>query len=221
VPLCPAHDTAFHAAYIARILSEAGEYADSYSYWTFSDVFEEMDVPRSVFHGGFGLVALGSIKKPTFYAFAFFAQAGAELLYRDENLLVTRDRDRYAIIGWNWRDPRDPQPAEDPEYTLCLPSLGPDALLVKRDVGGTSANPLRTWSNMGKPRTPNRAQRQLLQTSAEPLQTDERLREKDGAYRVELTIPGNHLCMLEITSVTDFTGSYQGYDKEEFYGLEE
>lgn len=51
VPVCPVHDTDFHAAYIARILSEAGEYADSYSYWTFSDVFEEQDVPKAVFHG--------------------------------------------------------------------------------------------------------------------------------------------------------------------------
>jgi xylan 1,4-beta-xylosidase len=60
-PLCPIHDTVFNAAFIARILSQAGEYAYSYSYWTFSDVFEEMDVPKSVFHGGFGLVALHKI----------------------------------------------------------------------------------------------------------------------------------------------------------------
>jgi xylan 1,4-beta-xylosidase len=50
VPNCPVHDTDFHAPYIARILSEAGEYADSYSYWTFGDVFEEFDVPKSVFY---------------------------------------------------------------------------------------------------------------------------------------------------------------------------
>ena len=95
-PLCPIHDTDYNAAYIARILSEAGEYADSYSYWTFSDVFEEMDVPKSVFHGGFGLIALNSIKKPTYYTFEFFSKP-VELLYR-MNLIVTRRR-RYVIIG--------------------------------------------------------------------------------------------------------------------------
>jgi len=51
VPNCPLHDTDFHAPYIARILSEAGDYADSYSYWTFGDVFEEFDVPKAPFHG--------------------------------------------------------------------------------------------------------------------------------------------------------------------------
>ncbi len=221
VPVCPAHDTDFHAAYIARILSEAGEYADSYSYWTFSDVFEEMDVPKSVFHGGFGLVALDSIKKPTFYAFEFFAKAGKELLYRDENLIVTKDEGRYAIIGWNWHDMLDHEPAPDQSYTLTLPAIGQQALLLKKDVGGKHGNPLQTWSNMGKPRTLNKAQRAILQASAEPKQTDAKLKEENGSYTVELTIPCNHLCMLEITPVHDLTETYLGYDKEEFYGLED
>ena len=220
VPLCPAHDTDFHAAYIARILSEAGEYADSYSYWTFSDVFEEMDVPRSIFHGGFGLVALNSIKKPTFYAFEFFSKAGEELLYRDEHLIVTKEDDRYVIIGWNWHDMRDNKSSPDESYTLLLPSIGKQAILVKKEVGGSHANPMQTWSNLGKPRNLNREQLEILKAAAEPLQTDSKLFEQNGVYEVELTIPCNHLCMLEIMPVNDKTNTYRGYEPKEFYGLE-
>lgn len=220
VPVCPAHDTAFHAAYIARILSEAGEYADSYSYWTFSDVFEEMDVPRSVFHGGFGLVALNRIKKPTFYAFEFFSKAGKELLYRDDHLIVTKTGSKYIIIGWNWHDMRDHQPSPDEAYALSLPSTGKQALLVKKVVGGQYANPLQTWSNLGKPRGLTKEQLQILRAAAEPCQTDAKLYEQNGAYAVELTIPCNHLCMLEIMPVDDQTATYNGYDAEEFYGME-
>lgn len=233
-PICPVHDTDFQAAYVARILSEAGEYADSYSYWTFSDVFEEMDVPKSVFHGGFGLVALHSIKKPTFYTFEFFARAGRELLYRDENLIVTKDPGRYVVIGWNYHDMRDDRhdvlddrpdvggrgPAPDQSYVLSLPSLGGEAIVVKKDVGGSHANPLQTWSNLGKPRSLDKEQLAVMRASAEPLQTDARLHEQDGFYRVELTIQCNHLCMLEILPVEDQTDTYLGYDPEEFYGLE-
>jgi xylan 1,4-beta-xylosidase len=218
-PTCPVHDTDFNAAYIARILSEAGEYADSYSYWTFSDVFEEKDVPKSVFHGGFGLVALNSIKKPTFYAFEFFSKAGKELLYRDDHLIVTKKEGRYVIIGWNWHDMRDHKPSPDESYSLTLPSIGEQAILVKKDVGGACANPLQTWSNLGKPRSLNREQLKILQAAAEPLQTDSVLKEKNSAYEVELTIPCNHLCMLEIIPVNDRTDTYLGYDPEEFYGL--
>lgn len=220
VPRCPVHDTTFNAAYIARILSEAGEYADSYSYWTFSDVFEEMDVPASVFHGGFGLVALNSIKKPTFYTFEFFSKAGKELLYRDENILVTRDDDRYAIIGWHWHDVSKQTPAEEKKYRLYLPSIAPRAMVIKREVGGAHANPLQTWSNMGKPRTLNRRQREILQAAAEPLQTDSKLFENNGMYEIEVSIPSNHIFMMEITPVKDMTKDYLGFDVKEFYGLD-
>jgi xylan 1,4-beta-xylosidase len=220
VPVCPVHDTDFHAAYIARILSEAGEYADSYSYWTFSDVFEEMDVPKSIFHGGFGLVALNSVKKPTFYAFEFFAHAGKELLYRNEHLIVTKKGDRYVIIGWNWHDMRDHKPSPDESYILSLPSIAGKAILVKKEVGGSHANPIQTWSNLGKPRSLNREQIEILQAAAEPLQTDTGLREQNGVYEVELTISCNHLCMLEIMPVSDITDTYLGFDPEEFCGME-
>ena len=33
-PLCPVHDTPLNAAYLARILSESGDFADMLSYWT-------------------------------------------------------------------------------------------------------------------------------------------------------------------------------------------
>ncbi len=219
-PCCPVHDTTFNAAYIARILSEAGEYAQSYSYWTFSDVFEESDVPKSVFHGGFGLVALNCVKKPTYYTFEFFSKAGNELLYRDEHLIVTKNNGKYVIIGWNWHDMRDHKASPDENYVLSLPSIGNLALLVKKDVGGSHANPMQTWSNMGKPRSLNNEQIKLLQAAAEPLQTDTKLVEKNGIYEVELTIPCNHLCMLEITAVDDKTQTYLGFDPEEFYGME-
>jgi xylan 1,4-beta-xylosidase len=221
-PLCPIHDTCFQAAYIARILSEAGEYADSYAYWTFSDVFEEMDVPLSQFHGGFGLMGFHSVRKPVFYAFQFFAKAGKELLYRDDNLTVTKDADRYLIIGYHWHDPRDGTAAPAVEYALTLPALDrrPQAVLLKKEVGGKFANPLRAWSSLGKPRTLTPAQGALLRDAARPLQTDGKLFAENGAYHLDLVIPCNHLCMLEITPVTDWTDSYLGFAPEEFYGLD-
>ena len=40
VPNCPIHDTTQNAAYIAHQLSRLGDDNESYSYWTFGDVFE-------------------------------------------------------------------------------------------------------------------------------------------------------------------------------------
>lgn len=66
IPNCPLHDTDQNAAYIAWQLSRLGDVNESYSYWTFGDIFEENGVPFIPFHGGFGLVANGGIPKPTF-----------------------------------------------------------------------------------------------------------------------------------------------------------
>lgn len=72
IPNAPIHDTNQNAAFLAQQLSRLGEDNESYSYWTFGDVFEEQGIPFTPFHGGFGLVANGCIPKPTFWTFAFF-----------------------------------------------------------------------------------------------------------------------------------------------------
>ncbi|MDE7187839.1 MAG: xylan 1,4-beta-xylosidase, partial [Lachnospiraceae bacterium] len=54
IPNCPLHDTNQNAAYIAQQLSRLGDVNESYSYWTFGDIFEEQGVPFAPFHGGFG-----------------------------------------------------------------------------------------------------------------------------------------------------------------------
>ena len=72
IPNCPLHDTNQNAAYIAEQLSRLGEDNESYSYWTFGDIFEEQGVPFTTFQGGFCLVANGCIPKPNFWTFKFF-----------------------------------------------------------------------------------------------------------------------------------------------------
>ena len=64
-----------------------------YSYWTFGDVFEELGVPFTPFHGGFGLVANGCITKPTFWTFAFYKkleESEANCVYKDDNIVVLK-----------------------------------------------------------------------------------------------------------------------------------
>jgi xylan 1,4-beta-xylosidase len=86
----PVHDTAFHAAYLAPVLAAGGDLVDSFSYWTFCDMFEEVGVPVALFHGGFGLLTHRQIKKPTYHLYAFMARMGDEVLARGADHLVTR-----------------------------------------------------------------------------------------------------------------------------------
>ena len=97
----PIHDTAFHAAYLAPVVAAGGEFVDSFAYWTFCDVFEEVGVPASLFHGGFGLLAHHQIKKPTYHLYAFMARMGEQVLARGDDHLVTRDATgRVTVLAW-------------------------------------------------------------------------------------------------------------------------
>ena len=47
-------------------IMDSVDLAEGYSYWTFSDIFEEGGMPYKPFHGGFGLLNLQGIpKRPT------------------------------------------------------------------------------------------------------------------------------------------------------------
>ena len=108
VPVCPVYDTTFRAAYIARILSEAGEYADSNSYWTFSDVFEGVRCSKIGISWRIRSCCLRFNKETCIpLPSSSSRKPGRRLLYRDENLMLQRMTGRYAVIGWNWHDGRE------------------------------------------------------------------------------------------------------------------
>lgn len=107
IPNAPIHDTNENAAFMAQQLSRLGDVNESYSYWTFGDIFEEQGVPYTPFHGGFGLVANGCIPKPTFWTFAFYKELqkiGGKCVYRDEACVVMEKPDgSFHGVLWNHR----------------------------------------------------------------------------------------------------------------------
>jgi xylan 1,4-beta-xylosidase len=75
-PRDPLHDEPYAAAFVAKTLLEASGLAEGYSFWTFSDIFEEHYFPSVPFHGGFGLMTLHGIPKPTYRAFELAHRLG-------------------------------------------------------------------------------------------------------------------------------------------------
>src|SRR5919109_1005017 len=63
-PRDPVHDAYISAAYILSRLKGSEGHAQSMSYWTFTDIFEENGPVPSPFHGGFGLINFQGLRKP-------------------------------------------------------------------------------------------------------------------------------------------------------------
>lgn len=210
-PRNPVHDTAFNAAYICRILSEAGDYVNSFSYWTFSDVFEESDVPRAEFHGGFGLVALNNIPKPTFYAFSFFNELGKELLYKDEHIIVTRKEDKSVVFAaWNewFGDASD----GEKEYEVAIPFENGKVFIERYTVNEEYANPWGTWKQMGRPRFPSKDQIEVLKKVAVPHVTTNNEVCENGVVDIKFTLKKNEVSLFKIKAVEDESDTYIGLD---------
>lgn len=197
IPNCPLHDTNQNAAFIARQLSRLGEDNASYSYWTFGDVFEEQGVPFTPFHGGFGLVAEGSIPKPTFWSFVFFKklkEKQGHCIYRDDNAVVMALADgTYRGVVWNMTNRRA---GYELGITLELPGTSQGCLLT-RTVDEKYCNPLKVWHDLGEPANLTGEERQLLRDAAAPHTETVRVRTRNGRTESRFTVAENGVVYFE------------------------
>ena len=91
-PRDPVHDSYISAPYILSKLKGSEGYADSMSYWTFTDIFEENGPVPSPFHGGFGLLNFQGLRKPSFYAYQFLNKLG-------DTELVSNDAEQFGFAA--------------------------------------------------------------------------------------------------------------------------
>jgi len=96
------HDYLPAATYIAKVNIDTIGLADSLSYWTFTDVFEEVGAGESLFHGGFGLINIWGIVKPTFHAYRFLNSLGDELIEKGEGYIITKQNGKLRILIYNY-----------------------------------------------------------------------------------------------------------------------
>ena len=212
VPNCPLHDTNQNAAYIAHQLSRLGDVNESYSYWTFGDVFEEFGVPFTPFHGGFGLVANGGIPKPTFWTFRFFKELQGTCVHRSEDAVIVKCEDgRYRGAAWN-RTMNGSGETLELEFLLPMetkPENTGEYCILTKTVDEVTCNPLKLWHDMGEPSSLSEAQKKLLKEGAKPFVETFREHLVDGKVQISLMVRENGVVYFEVFPVKD--GSDRGY----------
>lgn len=114
-PQDPVHDTYFGAVFILNTLKHCAGSVQLMSYWTYTDIFEELGPPMTLFHGGFGILTVNGIPKPAFHAFRFLASLfDTELECNDENAYVTKNENEIRVLFWNIVQP--PEKINDRVY---------------------------------------------------------------------------------------------------------
>jgi xylan 1,4-beta-xylosidase len=190
----PLHDESYAAAFVVKTLMEVSGLVEGYSFWTFSDIFEESYFPSVPFHGGFGLMTLHGIPKPAYRALELLHRLGRERLLVDGlhhtvDGWVVRDRGvrGLTVLMTNHALPRHAIDKERARVTLTGASE-PRQAFVER-IDRDHANPKREWRARGSPTYLDPDLREHLQAvsrvSREPVRCDC----AGGTVRFEMTLP--------------------------------
>jgi xylan 1,4-beta-xylosidase len=226
MPTNPVHDTAYNAAYLAPVLAGGGDVADSFSYWTFCDVFEEQDIPTSFFHGGFGLLTHRQIAKPTYHLFTFMARLGSHVLARGcDHLVCADDNGRITVVAWQPVGGTDEPAAPDRhEVLLSLPIAahgvtcpdGTGVFVLRERVNETDGNAFAAWRELGRPMSPTERELEVLRACERPAVEHSRLRVDDGRVELRLSLARHEVTFVELSPVTET--HHEGLDDSRILG---
>jgi len=121
-PRDPIHDDYLSAAFILDKLKKTEGGAQSMSYWTYTDLFEEAGPPPSSFHGGFGLVNREGIRKAAYFAYKYLNELGPRALAgADTRSILTRTDSGFAGLIWDYTTP-DQKESNRPFYRKVRPA---------------------------------------------------------------------------------------------------
>ncbi|MEV0618701.1 hypothetical protein AB0I81_35645 [Nonomuraea sp. NPDC050404] len=102
-------DGPYGAAFVLHGMKSAAGRIAALSHWVASDHFEELGRPPRLFHGGFGLLTVGNLRKPRFHALALAHRLGEEELAASvtgdvagvEAWAARHDDGRIGVLIWN------------------------------------------------------------------------------------------------------------------------
>ena len=101
--MVPVAESVYAAASLARGMRSAAGRIEALSWWVASDHFEELGRPTALLHGGFGLLTVGNLRKPRFWALAMLERLGPEELAVE----LEGDGAGGLVEAWSSRDPGD------------------------------------------------------------------------------------------------------------------
>jgi len=201
-----AHDFPQEATYIVKVNLDCIGLANSLSYWTFTDIFEEAGGAASIFSGCFGLLNFQGIAKPSFHAYRFLYLLGDTELVRREGCIVTRNSSSGAIASVFYNYPAEilsappiskanPKIAEQTlatgqrvESRLELSGLPPGAAFRVETLDGRHGFAYRDWVAMGRPEPPDREQTDELRKLGEATEKANLLANQEGKLTWSATL---------------------------------
>lgn len=188
----PYHDDPCAAAFCLKTIADHDGLVDACSYWTFSDVCEEMPLSSWPFHGGLGMLTIHGVEKPSYHAFRFLHELGTERLPVDgggrtvDGMAVGRGPTTHVLV-WNYDVPGAEMQAE--EVRLVLRGFEGSLTAGIERVDAENANAKTAWEAMGRPHYPTGRQLAELRQASHVRREGLELAFRDDRAEAHFTLP--------------------------------
>ncbi len=195
------HDEPYAAAFIASTIMEANGLVDAYAFWTFSDIFEENYFPSKPFHGGFGLLTLHGIPKPSYRAFELLHQLGerqslVDGLHETVDCSVIQKESSVSVLLTNHTTPGHSIETEDLHIRLDN-APEPVSARIQR-IDEDHANAKRLWREMGQPESLSDKDVERLEKASQLVTEKQSLRYDDGSVFLKVSLPAHAVAVITI-----------------------
>jgi len=199
-PFDTLHDQPYAAAFVVKSVMDVAGVVDAYSFWTFSDIFEENYFSSTPFHGGFGLLNIHGIAKPAYRAFQLLHRLGMKQLLVDGlhetvNVWVIRNDEKLTVLMTNHALPGHSIESELVSMRL-LKASEPHAAWIER-VDENHANPRQVWRQMGAPDYLSAEELERLMAASESVRTQQRFSYREQAISFEINLPPHSVASVE------------------------
>ena len=197
----PLHDEPYAAAFVASTIFEASGLVEGYSFWTFTDIFEEDFLPSTPFHGGFGLLTLHGIPKPAYRAFELLHALGEKQslvdgLHEAVDCSVVQNESSVTAVLTNHTTPGHTIETEEIEIRFDN-AREPLRASIQR-IDDDHANPKRLWIEMGQPDHLNAKQIEQLEEASQLVSEKQKFSYRNGSLVLKTNLPAHAVAAITI-----------------------
>ncbi|MFE3448950.1 hypothetical protein ACFXJ8_08415 [Nonomuraea sp. NPDC059194] len=203
-------DGPFGATFLLHGMKSAAGRIDALAHWVASDHFEELGRPPKLFHGGFGLLTVGNLRKPRFFALSLAERLGPQELAAEVSgdvggveVWAARHEDgRIGVLVWNGtlnQAQSDGAPELTRTVTLSLEGLPAEPYELRHlRIDEQHSNIRAAWRAMGDADWPKDEQWDEL-TAANTLEEYEPSRTVTPPAVITFDLPMPGVSFLELT----------------------
>lgn len=200
-PWDPLHDEPYAAAFVGSTILEANGLVEGYSFWTFSDIFEENYFPSKPFHGGFGLLNLHGIPKPSYRAFELFHGLGdrqslVDGLHETVDCSLIQKDSSVTLLLTNHTTPGHSIETEELLIRLYNASEPVGAQIQRIDED--HANAKRAWEERGGPECLSDKEVERLEKASRLVTEKQALRFDKGSVFLKVKLPPHAVAAVTI-----------------------